>query len=107
MTGSITPLPTTEVVVRRHWNDWQTAVYPLAATSGWHWSDISGGVHVPSPRPFVHAYVSCDAALRGEVAHSCLHGEGPHRIKVCLVKKDNTRAVVAWATARADKDGSR
>ena len=38
--------------------------------------------------------VRCDAALEGEVSHSCLHGDGPHRIKVCVVAKDNTRAVM-------------
>jgi hypothetical protein len=27
--------------------------------------------------------------LEGDLAHSCQHGEGPHRIKICIVKKDN------------------
>ena len=37
----------------------------------------------------VYAYVSCDKALSGEVAHSGVHGDCPHRIKVCILKIDN------------------
>jgi hypothetical protein len=31
----------------------------------------------------------CGAMIDGELAHSCLHGEGPHHIKVCVTKKMN------------------
>lgn len=34
----------------------------------------------------------CDKIVEGELAHSCRHGEGPHYIKVCVVKKDNDKA---------------
>jgi hypothetical protein len=27
--------------------------------------------------------------IDGELAHSCQHGEGPHRVLVCVVKKAN------------------
>lgn len=83
------------VWVRRQWNDLRRASFPLSGLSGVHWSDMSGGVTRRANRRYLHAYVSCDAALEGEVAHSCLHGEGPHRIKVCIVAKDNTPAVMA------------
>jgi hypothetical protein len=33
--------------------------------------------------------------IDGELAHSCQHGQGPHRILVCLVKKANK---AAWPT---------
>jgi hypothetical protein len=39
--------------------------------------------------------------IEGEIAHSCEHGEGPHRIKVCIVQKDNTPAVFRRLEARA------
>jgi len=42
-----------------------------------------------APREFIHGYVFCDDMVAGELAHSCRHGNGPHRIKVCVVKKDN------------------
>lgn len=36
----------------------------------------------------------CDGMLEGDLDHSCLHGPGPHRIKVCVVMRDNDKAVV-------------
>ena len=36
-----------------------------------------------------YGYIWCDDLVEGEVAHSCAHGPGPHRIKVVVVKKDN------------------
>jgi hypothetical protein len=77
------------VVVRRQWNHWMHGTVHLTDINNPHWDDYSGGVHARSPRPFIHAYISCDAFVSGEVDHSCAHGEGPHRIKVCIVKKDN------------------
>ncbi len=77
------------VVVRRQWNDWRRATVSLAALDRVHWDRWGGGVRAQSPRPFLHAYIRCDRILEGELAHSCLHGEGPHQIKVCIVKKDN------------------
>jgi hypothetical protein len=29
--------------------------------------------------------------IDGEIGHSCRHGPPPHRIKVCMTKKDNRR----------------
>ena len=41
----------------------------------------------------MHAYVSCSGMVDGHLAHSGMHGECPHEIKVCIVKKDNPPAV--------------
>ncbi len=79
----------TEVNVRRQWNDYKIARVKADNITGLHFSSISGGVGRPSPRPFLCGYVSCDAILSGDIAHSCQHGNPPHLIKVCLVKKDN------------------
>jgi len=76
------------VKVRRQWNDWRIGEVKISGITDLHWDDISGGVWVKAPRPFLHGYVWCDEIV-GEIAHSCMHGEGPHRIKVCIVKKDN------------------
>src|SRR6266404_6284293 len=81
------------VVVRRQWNDWRTARYRIGDLDGLHMSDISGGINARAPRDFMHGYVSCDGMIDGELSHSCRHGEGPHRIKVCVVQKDNPKAV--------------
>jgi hypothetical protein len=81
------------VTIRRQWNHWMKGTVKIECLSGIHWDTISGGVQAAAPRPFLHAYVGCDALLEGEIAHSCMHGEGPHRIKVCIVKKDNDKQV--------------
>jgi hypothetical protein len=81
------------LTVRRQWNNWKQAVYRFEDVSDLHWSKVSGGVNRRANRYYVHAYVMCDAMVVGRVAHSCKHGEGPHRIKVCIVKKLN---VAVW-----------
>ena len=41
--------------------------------------------------------------VEGEVAHSCAHGPGPHRIKVVVVKKDNDPKLIKALTEIARK----
>jgi hypothetical protein len=97
----------TEIVVRRQWNGTDGAVYRLADVTGFHWSRTSGGSVTGfgrvSPRPMVHAYVWCDGELSGWLAHSGAHGPCPHRIKVCIVAKDNDRTVMTWIKHQADQ----
>lgn len=78
--------------IRRQWNDPRSAEVQFEKLERPHWSYMSGGVRRPSPRPFVYGYVWCNDVV-GEIGHSCTHGEGPHRIKVCVVKKDNSKEV--------------
>jgi hypothetical protein len=77
------------VSVRRQWNDYREAEYHLPKVHGLHWSNVIGGVNAVAPRAFLHGYVWCDGMISGELSHSCLHGSGPHYIKVCLVKNAN------------------
>src|SRR5260221_13018725 len=88
------------VWVRRQWNDYRQANVRAVDLGGFHWNRVSGGVRVPAPQPFIHAYIWCDAIREGELAHSCLHGTGPHRIKVCVTKVDN-KAAYSWLLERA------
>lgn len=76
------------VSIRRQWNDWRVAKVVFSDLSRFHWSRVSGSVRSTEIQPFVHAYVGCDR-IQGDIAHSCLHGEGPHQINVCLEKRDN------------------
>lgn len=80
------------VYIRRQWNDWRIAQVRMSHMSRLHWDTVSGGVRAPARQPFIHGYVICDTVV-GDIAHRCLHGEGPHRIKVCVTKKDNAPAV--------------
>jgi hypothetical protein len=92
------------VWVRRQWNDYRQAKVLLDNLENLHWDTMSGGVYAPTPRPFIHGYMRCDQILSGEIAHSCLHGEGPHRIKVCLTKSSNKKN---WShiLGRVSQDG--
>ena len=77
-----------KVKIRRQWNDWRIAEIDFENLSNIAWDRYSGGVNVPAPQYFIHAYVSCDD-YEGELAHSCQHGKGPHNIKICITKTDN------------------
>ena len=79
------------VWVRRQFDDHRHAAYRLADVSGWHRSNISGGVQQRANRRYLHGYVWCDAMIAGELAHRCTHGPPPHRIKVCITKKGNEK----------------
>ena len=92
MTNPAQPEPT--VWVRRQWNDWRRALYRLADLEDVHWTDLSGGTRAPAPRYFLHGYVWCDGMLEGELAHSGMHGQCPHHVKVCVIKKDNQPATI-------------
>jgi hypothetical protein len=76
------------VRIRRQWNDWRIASAPIDRLSGLRWDKVPGDVRAPAPQFFIHGYVACTDVV-GEIAHSCAHGEGPHSIKVSVVKKDN------------------
>ena len=80
------------VRVRRDWNDHRIGTVKWSDLRDPRWDNISGGEQNPTPQPFIHGYVWCDI-VQGDIAHSCAHGPGPHNIKVCLVKKDNSREV--------------
>jgi hypothetical protein len=76
------------VCIRRQWNDYRIGKVRLSQLSNPRWDNISGGAMAPAPQMFIHGYVWCNE-VEGEIAHSCSHGAGPHKIKVCVVKKDN------------------
>ena len=80
------------VRVRRDWNDRRIGTVRWSDLRDPRWDSISGGEQNPTLQPFIHGYVWCDR-IDGDIAHSCIHGPGPHNIKVCLVKKDNSREV--------------
>ncbi len=93
------------VRVRRHWSDRKNeAVVRLRDLDDFHWDTQNGGGRFGgvTPRPFIHAYVPCDALLEGEVGHTCTEEPAPHRIKVCILKKGN-QALYPMLEWRADR----
>jgi len=105
--GSAMPAPRAEhsaaghIWVRRQWSDYRLAKYRVDDIEGLHWTDTSGGIGTRAPRDFLHGYVWCDRMVEGELAHSCAHGPGPHRIKVCIVKKGNDPVAFAALVEKA------
>jgi hypothetical protein len=80
------------VRVRRDWDDHRIGTVRWSDLGNPRWDMVSGGTQTRTPEPFVHGYVMCDK-VKGDIAHSCIHGPGPHNIKVCIVQKDNSRQV--------------
>jgi len=94
------------VYVRRQPADWRIAAYRLSNISGLRWSDTNGGVRARLSGQFLCGFVRCDQAESGEVAHSCLHGRGPHSIKVCVTRKGN-ETVLSELLSRIPKPHAR
>jgi len=78
------------VVVRRRCGDKQRAIYRVEDIAGLHMQEVNGAV---AKRSELHGYVWCNALLQGELAHECARGSGAHRLKVCVLRKDNPPAV--------------
>jgi hypothetical protein len=73
------------VWARRHHNDWRQAAYRLSEISDIQWDDDGAG----QLTTYLCGYVWCHAKLEGERLHPCREDADPHRIKVCITKKDN------------------
>lgn len=75
--------------------DDRIAAVPFDRLHGIRWSDSTGGaisVQRRAGRQMIIVHFDCTDIVEGEVAHSCTHGPPPHRIRACVVKKDNPKA---------------
>ena len=86
------PLGRSTVYVRRDWNDPGMGRVRWADLHDPRWDIVSGGAQVENPLPLLHGYVWCDK-VRGKIGHSCAHGPGPHNIKVCMLREDNSNRI--------------
>lgn len=80
------------VYVRRDWNDRGIGRVRWSDLYDPRWDTMSGGAQVENPLPLLHGYVWCDK-VRGKIGHSCAHGPGPHNIKVCMLREDNSNRI--------------
>ena len=80
------------VYVRRDWNDRGMGRVRWADLHDPRWDTVSGGAQVENLLPLLHGYVWCDK-VRGKIGHSCAHGPGPHNIKVCMLREDNSNRI--------------
>jgi hypothetical protein len=72
------------VPVRCAWNGWQTVEVRLDDLQNVHWHQPPG-----APRPLLHAYVDC-TKTGGRIAHDCRTTPAPHRLLVCVLKRQAT-----------------
>ena len=80
------------VYMRRQWNGEKIGSVPFAQFHNPYWDDISGEMMQRAPRSFIHGHVWCTDA-QDQIAHLRARKDGPHWIKVCVVKKDNNREI--------------
>jgi hypothetical protein len=86
MSGNSDP----EVIVRRRWNDPQSAKVPLAALRELAIKNDPGGVCGPLPRPFRYARVWCNQLIDGHEIHACDPATAPHELQPCVLETDNS-----------------
>lgn len=95
--------PDTLVTVCRHPADYQRGSVPFGRLTRVHLATFSGGTQAPLPRPMLAAFISCADIVDGSIAHSCMHGPGPHYIKVIVPKTANDKKVVAELCRSAER----
>jgi hypothetical protein len=82
-------------IVRRRWNDPQSAQAPLAALRELVIRNDPGGICGPIPRPFLFARVWCDKLIDGRAIHACDPASAPHELQLCVLEGDNSAALNA------------
>jgi hypothetical protein len=87
------------VVVRRRWNDPQSAKVPLAALRELVIKNDPGGICGPIPRPFPYARVWCDQLIDGHAIHACDPATAPHELQLCVIESDNSAELDAKVRA--------
>jgi hypothetical protein len=87
------------IVVRRRWNDPQSASVPLVALRELVIKNDPGGVCSPIPRPFPYARIWCDQLIDGRAIHACDPATAPHELQLCVLESDNSPALNAQVRA--------
>lgn len=82
--------------VHREWNGYSTAYVRLRDLQEIHWFQP-----LRAPRPLLHGYVSCTSIVSGEILHDCNDADAPHRLFVCVLKKNTLPAAYAELVQRA------
>jgi hypothetical protein len=66
------------------------------------WSNTSSGVSIHTKKAYLYVYFWCTDVTSG-VDHSCRHGDAPHYIKACVVKKYTHSKLYNELVKRANK----
>jgi hypothetical protein len=77
------------IIVRRRWDDPESARVALQHVREPAIKDQPGGVCSPVPRPFLFARVWCDHLIEGANIHTCNPRSAPHELELCVLERDN------------------
>lgn len=91
------------IIVRRRWDDPESARVALQHTRELAIKDQPGGICSPVPRPFLFARVWCDYLIEGAAIHKCDSRTAPHELELCVLERDNPDV---YSTLRARLRGS-
>jgi len=91
------------IIVRRRWDDPESARVALQHARELAIKDQPGGICSPVPRPFLFARVWCDHLIEGAAIHTCDVGSAPHELELCVLERDNPDV---YPTLRARLRGS-
>jgi hypothetical protein len=86
---------TPTIIVRRRWDDPQTARVALQHARELAIKNQPGGVCSPIPRPFLFARVWCDHLIEGADIHTCDPKSAPHELELCVLERDNADVYAA------------
>jgi hypothetical protein len=89
----MTDKPSAVVIVRRRWNDPQSAKVPFTALRELVTKNDPGGVCGPVPRPFPYARIWCDQLIDGQAIHACNPATAPHELQLCVLETDNSMEI--------------
>jgi hypothetical protein len=82
-------------IVRRRWNDPNSARVPFKALREIVTKNDPGGICSPIPRPFSYARVWCDQLIDGHAIHACDPATAPHELQLCVMEIDNPAEINA------------
>ena len=88
----------TLIRVHREWDGWRTAEVRVGDLQDVHWFQPHG-----APHPLVHARVLSTNLVTGDILHDCERSPGPHRLRVCVLKRHTVPTVYADLARRADE----
>ena len=83
--------------VHANWRDWRTAEIRLADLHEVQWLHTAG-----APHPLLHGYVDCSDIRSGQIPHVCDSSSAPHRLLVCVIRRNVLAAHYEELVHRAD-----
>ncbi len=92
------PQAATLIRVYDQWDGWHCAEVRIDDFMGVHWFQPPG-----APHRLVHGFILCTSVVTGHIPHDCEGGSVPHRLLVCVVKKQTAPTAFEDLVRRAEQ----